>query len=76
MDDLFRPAPPDAISPLKSDLKSGNLDDGLVDVKWAAQFLDVSRSTIYKLFSSGGLKFIKINRSVRIRKRDLYELIR
>jgi excisionase family DNA binding protein len=47
--------------------------DGFADVHEAAQFLSMSRSSIYKLMESGDLKFGKIGKARRIARRSLRE---
>lgn len=48
-----------------------NSDSILVDVHGACRLLAVSRSTLFKLTSSGDLRFLKIGKSVRFRRADL-----
>ncbi len=48
--------------------------DGLVNVSEAAEFLRLSRSTVYTLMDQGQLAFVKIGRSRRIPRRALIEL--
>ena len=47
---------------------------GLQTVKGAAEFLSVSRSTIYSLMDNGELWFVKIGRSRRVPLRAVVEL--
>lgn len=50
------------------------LADGLVDVKEAAEFLRISRSTVYTLMDAGKLGYVKIGAARRIPKRALVDL--
>ncbi|HXQ20086.1 MAG TPA: helix-turn-helix domain-containing protein [Candidatus Acidoferrales bacterium] len=50
------------------------VQDGLAGVREAAQFLGLSRSTIYALMESGELSYVKIGRARRIPRRALVEL--
>jgi excisionase family DNA binding protein len=52
----------------------GLLADGLVDVKEAAEFLSVSRTTIYALMETGQLRYVKIGKARRIPRRAMIEL--
>ena len=47
--------------------------DGFADVHQAAEFLSMSRSSIYKLMESGDLKFAKFGKARRIPWRALRE---
>ena len=48
--------------------------DGLMTVREAAEFLRLSRSSVYALMDHGQLAFVKIGRSRRIPKRGVVEL--
>ena len=48
--------------------------DGLMTVQEAAEFLRLSRSSLYTMMDSGELAFVKLGRSRRIPKRALVEL--
>ncbi len=48
--------------------------DGLMTVKEAAEFLRLSRSSVYVLMDHGELAFVKLGRSRRIPRRALVEL--
>jgi excisionase family DNA binding protein len=48
--------------------------DGLVTVREAAAFFQVSRATVYELMASGALPFAKLGRSRRIPRRAMLEL--
>ncbi len=48
--------------------------DGLMTVREAAQFLRLSRSSVYALMDHGELAFVKLGRSRRIPRRALVEL--
>jgi excisionase family DNA binding protein len=48
--------------------------DGLMRVPEAAQFLSVSRSTVYQLMDEGALCFVKIGRCRRIPRRAVIKL--
>lgn len=50
------------------------LADGLTDVKEAAEFLHISRTTVYGLMESGQLRYVKIGKARRIPWRALVEL--
>lgn len=50
------------------------LGDGLTDVKGAAEFLAVSRTTVYGLMETGQLRYVKIGKARRIPRRALVEL--
>lgn len=50
------------------------LTDGLLNVREAAEFLRMGRSTIYELMDAGRLGYVKIGRARRIPKRALVEL--
>jgi excisionase family DNA binding protein len=45
--------------------------DGLADVREAAEFLSMSRSSLYKLMDTGELRFAKIGKARRIPWRSL-----
>ena len=47
--------------------------DGLLTVAKAAEFLSLSRATLYVLMDKGHVPFVKIGRSRRIPKRALVE---
>jgi len=49
-------------------------DDGLMTVGEAADFLRVSRSSVYGLMEQGKLAFAKFGKSRRIPKKALLEL--
>lgn len=49
-------------------------EEGLVSVKEAAQFLALSRSTLYELMERGALIYTKLGRARRIPKRALIQL--
>ena len=48
--------------------------DGLMTVREAAEFLRLSRSSVYALMDHGELAFVKLGRSRRIPRRALVEL--
>jgi len=48
--------------------------DGLLTVRECAEFLHLSRSTIYQLMDAGELCFAKLGRSRRIPRRAVIEL--
>jgi excisionase family DNA binding protein len=48
--------------------------DGLMKVQEAAEFLRLSRSSLYAMMDAGELAFVKLGRSRRIPKRALVEL--
>ena len=48
--------------------------DGLMTVKECAEFLHLSRSTVYELMNAGELCFAKLGRSRRIPRRAVIEL--
>ncbi len=48
--------------------------DGLMTVKEAAEFLRLSRSSVYALMDHGELAFVKLGRRRRIPRRALVEL--
>ena len=48
--------------------------DGLMTIKEAAEFLRLSRSSVYALMDHGELAFVKLGRSRRIPKRGVIEL--
>jgi excisionase family DNA binding protein len=48
--------------------------DGLLNVKQAAVFLEISVAGLYALMSRGELSYVKIGRSRRIPRRALIEL--
>jgi excisionase family DNA binding protein len=50
-------------------------DDGLVDVSAAAEFLNMSRSSIYGLMDTGHLRYAKIGKARRIPKKELRALV-
>lgn len=50
------------------------LSDGLVTVREAAAFLNLSRSTLYALMEQGRLPYTRIGRARRIPRRALIEL--
>lgn len=50
------------------------LTDGLLDVREAAEFLRLGRSTVYALMDAGKLGYVRIGRSRRIPRRALVEL--
>ena len=52
------------------------LEDGLVSVAEAAQFLSLSRSSLYVLMDAGRLAYVKLGRARRIPRRALIELVR
>lgn len=49
------------------------IGDGFVTVPFAAEFLGLSRSTIYALMQAGALRFAKFGRARRIPKKALLE---
>jgi excisionase family DNA binding protein len=57
----------------KPDVASDVTTDGFADVNEAAQFLRVSRASIYKLMESGDLLYAKFGKSRRIPWRALRE---
>ena len=50
------------------------VSDGLMTVREAAEFLRLSRSSVYALMGHGELAFVKLGRSRRIPRRALVEL--
>lgn len=48
--------------------------DGLGSIRDAAQYLGVSRSSIYRLMDQGLLAYVKLGRSRRIPRRAVIEL--
>ena len=48
--------------------------DGLLTVKEAAEFLRLSRSSVYALMDHGELAFVKLGRSRRIPRRAVIDL--
>ncbi len=48
--------------------------DGLMTVREAAEFLRLSRSSVYALMDHGELAFVKLGRSRRIPRRAIVEL--
>ena len=46
-------------------------DDDLFDVKQAAQYLTVARSTLYREVARGRLRITKVGGSTRIRRTEL-----
>ena len=48
--------------------------DGLLTVRKAAEFLSISRSTLYGLMDNGELQFVKLGRSRRVPRRAVVEL--
>src|SRR5262249_9185610 len=54
---------------------SGLCDDGLVTVPEAADFLRVSRSSVYAMMEQGKLPFAKFGKSRRIPRQALMELV-
>ena len=48
--------------------------DGLLTVRECAEFLHLSRSTIYELMDAGELRFAKLGRARRIPRRAVIEL--
>ena len=55
-------------------LESGVIDDGFVDVRFAARFLGVSRSKVYAMMDQKELRYAKFGRSRRVPRRALLEL--
>jgi excisionase family DNA binding protein len=58
---------------LHDERQNALIEGGFVEVNDAAEFLSVSRVTIYKLMDSGELAYAKFGRSRRIPKRALHE---
>jgi len=57
------------------DLRSTELvADGLLTVRECAEFLHLSRSTIYEFMDAGALCYVKLGRSRRIPRRAVIEL--
>jgi excisionase family DNA binding protein len=50
------------------------VSEGLMTVREAAEFLGLSRSTVYELMESGELSFAKIRKSRRIPRKAVTEL--
>jgi excisionase family DNA binding protein len=50
------------------------VSDGLLSVKAAAGFLDISRSKLYELMDQGELAYVKIGKSRRIPRQALINL--
>ena len=57
-----------------TDSDAALVEDGLMTVAESARFLNLSRSTIYKLMCDGQLQFTRIGRARRIPRRALLEL--
>src|SRR5262249_24922164 len=53
---------------------AGVIDEGFVDVPFAARFLGVSRSKVYAMMDHGDLGYAKFGRSRRVPRRALLEL--
>jgi excisionase family DNA binding protein len=62
------------MTPVTKVNRAALVEDGLVDVNEAADFLGISRSAIYNLMGRGELPFAKIGGSRRIPRRSLREL--
>jgi excisionase family DNA binding protein len=52
------------------------IDDGFADVRTAAEYLGLGRSSVYKLMDSGELSYAKFGKSRRIPWRALREYAR
>jgi excisionase family DNA binding protein len=64
-----------AASSKKRELETPQLvDDGLVNVTEASEFLSIGRSKLYALMNAGRLPYVKIDRSRRIPRRALVDL--
>jgi excisionase family DNA binding protein len=50
------------------------VEDGLMTVQEAAQFLSISRGSLYNLMTTGELPFAKVGRSRRIPRRAVIDL--
>jgi excisionase family DNA binding protein len=50
------------------------VEDGLLTVKQAAAFLNISVAKLYALMGRGELQFVKLGRSRRVPRRALIEL--
>jgi excisionase family DNA binding protein len=50
------------------------IDEGFVDVRFAARFLGVSRSKVYGMMDNGELMYAKFGRSRRVPRRALLEV--
>ena len=50
------------------------VSDGLLTVRECAEFLHLSRSTIYEFMDAGALCYVKLGRSRRIPRRAVIEL--
>lgn len=48
---------------------------GLWDVPQSSEYLSISERKLYELMAEKHLKFVKIGRSVRLRKQDMDEFI-
>jgi excisionase family DNA binding protein len=57
----------------RKEVLPGMVTDGFVEVPQAAEFLSLSRATVYKLMDDGQLAYAKFGRSRRIPKRALLE---
>ena len=53
---------------------TGLVNDGLLKVPVAAQFLGISIAKLYQLMERGGLAYVKLGRSRRIPRRALVDL--
>ena len=53
---------------------TGLVEDGLMRVREACEFLRLSRSSVYALMDHGELAFVKLGRSRRIPRRAVVEL--
>jgi excisionase family DNA binding protein len=52
-----------------------SMADGLMRVPEVARFLGLSRSTVYGLMDSGDMGYIKIGKSRRVHRSELFRLI-
>jgi excisionase family DNA binding protein len=57
----------------KTDRTPDLMDDGFVTVAQAAEYLNLSRATVYALMDSGELAYAKFGRSRRIPRRALMD---
>jgi excisionase family DNA binding protein len=60
---------------VKRETLSSDIDDGLMTVPEAADFLRVSRSSIYQMMERGELSYVKLGKSRRLPRAALKRLI-
>ena len=64
----------DSAAPVES-MSADLLEDGVVSVREAAEFVGLSRSALYQLMAAGDLQFVKIGRRRLVPKRALIALL-